>query len=69
MRVAPIPASSYKKVRYVMVFIAYIAVVVGAVGMGIGIAMGVHEERETKRKIAKLEAELAEAKEKLATKQ
>jgi uncharacterized membrane-anchored protein YhcB (DUF1043 family) len=48
-----------------MELIALAPMMVGVVGIIIGIAMTVREERQKERKMAELEAALAEAKEKL----
>jgi preprotein translocase subunit YajC len=52
-----------------MVFIALIPTLIGVVILAIGVAMAVREQRQKDRKMAELEAELAEAREKLTAKQ
>jgi hypothetical protein len=62
----PGPAFSYKNVRHVMEFIVFTPIVAGVAAIAIGIAMEVREAREKQRKMAELEAALAEAKGKIA---
>ncbi len=52
-----------------MVLIALIPTLIGAAAVVIGVALAVREQRQKDRKMAELEAELAEAREKLTARQ